>query len=99
MGNVPVVVVSDVVVMPVISPVVPPPPEPAKEPDSEAQAKCNPGSGKEQTGIGIPAWPDHNRRSIDQPGIVFRHINDLRIGRFDDNGLPLLGYGFLRCAI
>ncbi len=85
-----VVIKDDIVVMPVRSPVVPSPAKAAKETNAKTQAKLNSWSGQEQSGIFIPAWPDSNRRSIDKPGIVFRHVNDLWIGWFDHNCLSLL---------
>ena len=45
-GNVGVVVVRDMAVIPVRSPVVPAPPEAAEEADAKAQAERNPQSGE-----------------------------------------------------
>ena len=86
------------VVMPVVSPVVPAPAKSAKEADSKAEAKRNSRAGKVQSWIPIPARPDPDGLSIHQPGVVLRHVNNLRIGWFDHNGLPLLAHFFLRCA-
>ena len=94
-GYVSVVVVDDSVVMPIISPVVPAPAEAAEEADSEAEAKRNTRSGKVQSWIPIPVRPRPDRISIHEPGVIFRHVNDLRIGGFDHNGLPLLSDVFL----
>jgi len=94
-GDVGVVVVDDTVMMPIISPVVPAPAKTAEEADSKAEAKRNTRSGKVQSWIPIPAWPDPNRLSIREPGIILRNVNDLRIGWFDHNGLPLLTHFFL----
>jgi len=98
-GDVGVVVVNDSVVMPIISPVVPSPAKPAKEADSEAEAKRNPRTGKEQSWIRIPAWPDPDGLSIGEPRVVLRHVNNLRVGGFDHNCLFLLGHLFLRCVL
>src|SRR5713101_2706857 len=94
-GDIGVVVVDDTVAMPIISPVVPAPAKAAKEADSKAETKRNTRSGKVQSRIPIPAWPDADRLSIREPGIIFRHVHDLRIGRLDHNGLPLLSDVFL----
>src|SRR6266481_4354790 len=75
-GYVGVVVVDDTVVMPIISPVVPAPAKAAEEADSRAEAKRNTRSGKVQPWIPIPAWPDPNRLSIREPGIILRNVND-----------------------
>src|SRR6266478_7111064 len=98
-GYVGVVVEHDSMAMPVVSPVVPAPAIAAKEADAKAQDKRNSRSGKIQPWIPIPAWPDPDRLSIHEPGIVFRHVNDLRIGRRDHNRLSLLGHLLLGCAV
>src|SRR6266852_2379019 len=94
-GNVAVVAESDAVVMPIISPVVPSPAKAAKEADAKAETKPNSRSGKVQSRIPIPSRPDPDRLSIHEPGIVFRHVNDLRISRLDHDRLALLGHGLL----
>src|SRR6266404_7078477 len=94
-GDVGVVVVDDTVAMPIISPVVPAPAKAAKEADSKAETKRNTRSGKVQSRIPIPAWPGPDRLSIREPGIILRHVNDLRIRGLDHNGLPLLTDVFL----
>src|SRR5882724_9458398 len=98
-GDVGVVVENDSVVMPVVSPVVPAPAIAAKEADAKAQAKRNSRSGKVQPWIPIPAWPDPDRLSIHKPRIIFRHVNDLRIGRLDHDRLSLLAHTLLGCAV
>lgn len=77
------VVEDDMVVIPVGSPMVPAPAKTTKETDAKAEAKRNSWSGKVQPWIPIPAWPDADRLTIHEPGIIFRHVNDLRVGRFD----------------
>jgi hypothetical protein len=98
-GYVSVVVINDIVVMPVRSPVVPSPTESAKIANSKAQPKRNSRAAKVQSGIRIPTWPNPDRLSIRKPGIILRHVNNLRVGGFDDNGLPLIAHVFLRCAL
>src|SRR6266849_320359 len=94
-----VVVVNDIVVMPVRSPMVPAPAKPAIKADSKAEAKRNSRAVKEQSWIRIPARPNPDGLSLRKPWIILRHVNDLRVGRFDDNGLPLIAHLFLRCAV
>src|ERR1700730_10378643 len=94
-GDVGVVVEHDSVAMPVVSPVVPSPAIAAKEADAKAQAKRNSRSGKIQPWIPIPAWPEPDWLSVHEPGVIFRHVNNLRIGRLDHDRLCLLGHGLL----
>src|ERR1700676_5331858 len=98
-GDISVVVVDDSVVMPVISPVVPAPAESTIEADSKAEAKCNSRTAKVESGIRIPSRPDPDRSSIHEPGIILRHVDNLRVCRLDHDGLPLLAHLFLRCAL
>ena len=98
-GLVVVVVETDIVVMPIRSPVVPSPAISSKEADSKAQTKLNSRARKIQSWIRIPPRPDADGRSIHQPRIIFRHVNDLWVGRFYHNRLPLLADFFLRCAL
>src|SRR6266404_712514 len=69
-GHETVVVKNNIVVMPIRSPVVPSPAKPAKEANAKPQAKRDSRSGKEQSGIRIPAWPNPHGRSIHEPGII-----------------------------
>ena len=94
-GDVGVVVEDDSVATPIVSPVMPSPAISAKEADAKAQAKRNSRSGKVQPWIPIPAWPDPDWLSIHEPGVIFRHVNNLRIGRLDHDRLSLLGHGLL----
>src|ERR1700682_4566613 len=72
-GDVSVVVINDIVVMPVRSPVVPSPTKSAKIADSKAQPKRDSRTLKEQSRIPIPAWPNPDGLSIRKPWIIFRH--------------------------
>src|SRR5713226_7651473 len=93
--NVSVVVINDIVVMPVRSPMVPAPAKSAKIADSKAEAKRDSRALKEQSRIPIPTWPNPDGLSKRKPRIILRHVNNLRVGRFDHNGLPLIAYVFL----
>src|SRR5882724_624420 len=98
-GYVGVVVINHAPVTPVGIPVVPAPAKAAEIVDSKAEAESNSRSGKIESRIRIPARPDSDRFSVHEPGIIFRNVNDLGIGWLDHDGLPLLSYVFLRCAI
>src|SRR6266849_1533119 len=98
-GNISVVVVDDVVVVPVGIPVVPSPAKAGVETHPKAQPKRNPRTDGVEPAIGDPARIDYQRRPIDNPGIVYRHVNDLWICRLNDDCLPLSYDLFLRCAL
>src|SRR5712671_3319989 len=63
-GNVGVVVVSDMAVIPVRSPMVPSPAEPAEETDAKSEAKSDSGAVEEQSWIRIPPGPDTDGLTI-----------------------------------
>src|ERR671924_494983 len=90
-----VVVEDDGVVIPVSSPAVPPPTKPGKEADSKAYAERNSRPRNIQPWIPKPPWPGDDGRSIHDPRVVLRHVDDLRVGWFNHDGLPLLGHLFL----
>jgi hypothetical protein len=69
--------------------VVPAPTEPSEETDSKTQAKGNARSESVQPWIWVPTRPHHDGRSIYQPWVVARDVDDIRICWFDDDGLPL----------
>src|SRR5712692_11687766 len=86
-GYVSVVVINDIVVMPVRSPVVPSPTKPAEITNSKAQPKRNSRAAKVQSWIRIPTWPNPDGLSVHEPRVILRNVNNLRVGRFDHNGL------------
>src|ERR1700687_1812654 len=90
------VVVKHDPVVPIVSPVSPSPAKPSKETDSKAQAPGEAWPREGQSGITVPAGPNSNRCSIDDPRIILRYINDLRIRGLDHNSLSLLFPLFLR---
>src|ERR1700676_2258289 len=94
-GYVSVVVVNNIVVMPVRSPVVPSPTKPTEIANSKAQPKPNSRAVKKQSRIRIPAWPNPDGLSIRKPRVILRNVNNLRVGRFDHNGLALIAHVFL----
>ena len=95
-GDVGVVVVNNSVVVPIVSPVVPTPAITAEEPNSKTKTKRDSRASKVQSWIRIPAGPDADGRTIDEPGIILRHVDNLRVRGLDHNGLPLVAYLFLR---
>ncbi len=94
-----VVVVDHPMAMPVASPVMPAPPKSSEEADPEADSKSNPRSGQEDPRHGIPAWIGDDRLAIHEPRIIGRYVDDLRIGRFDNDCVALSCYFLLFIAI
>jgi len=77
------------------TPVAPTPAKPSKEAKAKTKAEGKSRAGKVKSRIPVPAWPGHEWPSIDEPGIVLGHVNNLRIGGFDRNVLSVLRYFFL----
>ena len=98
-GDVGVVVVDHAMAMPVASPVMPAPTIPPEETDAEPDSKSNPHSSQEDPRHGVPAWICHDRVAIREPGIIGRHVDHLRIGRFNDDCVALRCYLLLFIAI
>src|SRR5260370_26703221 len=98
-GDVGVVVVNHPMAMPVASPVMPSPTISSEETDAEPNSKSNPRSGEEDSRHGVPARIRDDRLAIHEPGIIGRYIDNLRIGWFDDDGVPLSRYILLFVAI
>src|SRR6266850_3302296 len=98
-GDVGVVVVNHAMAVPVASPVMPAPTKSSEEAHPEADSKSNPSSGQENPRHGIPAWIGDDRVAIHQPGIISRHVDYLRVGRFDDDSVALRCYLLLFIAI
>ncbi len=94
-----VVVVDHRMPVPVASPVMPAPPISSEEADAEANSKPNPRSRQEDPRYGIPAWICDDRLAIHEPGIIGRHVDHLRIGRFDDDRVALSRHFLLFIAI
>ena len=88
-GDVGVVVVDHVMVMPVASPMVPAPGETGKEADPEAYGKTNSRPGGVESRIPIPTWPSHDRWSIDNPRIVRGYVDHFRLCGLNDDRLGL----------
>ena len=98
-GDIRVVVVDYPVAMPIASPVMPAPTIPSEETDAEPDSKSDPRSGKEDSRHRVPARIGDDRLAIHEPGIIGRHVDHLRIGRFNDDGVRLSRYLLLFIAI
>ncbi len=85
--------------MPVVSPVMPAPPKSSEEADTKSNAKGNAGAVPKNPGHGIPAWIHDDRLTVHKPGVVGGDVNDLRVGRFDDDRAALRRYLLLFVAI
>src|SRR5258708_12760867 len=98
-GDIPVVVEQDVMTAPVESPVVPSPAKATEVPDSKTKTETYNGPRIEDARNRIPPRPRNQRGSVHQPGIVLRNVHDLGIRGFNDDGLPLRCYRFLRLLL
>jgi len=75
--------------MPVVVPVMPAPPKSSEETNTKSNAKGKARATPKNPRHGIPASVRNDRRTIHEPGVVGGDINDLRVGRFDDDGVAL----------
>src|SRR6267378_2557648 len=99
MGDVGVVVVDHAMAMPIASPVMPAPTISSEETDAEPDSKSDPRSSKEDSRNRVPAWICDDRLIVYEPRIIGRHIDHFRVGRFNDDGVPLSRYLFLFIAV
>src|SRR6202171_52152 len=88
-------VVNQAVSAPTRSPAVPPPAEASEETDTNAQAEPDPRPIKVEARNPNPTRIEREGITVDDPGIVFRHIDDLRICRFNHDRISLGRDGFL----
>jgi hypothetical protein len=93
--DVPVVVVDHVMSVPVSPPVMPSPPEAAKETHSNSQAEGNPRPIEIEAGKPHPLGVIREGIPVDDPRIVFRHIDDVWIGGFNRDCLSVRCDSFL----
>lgn len=91
-GDVGVVVVDHPVAMPIAAPVMPAPAKSSKEADSKSDTEGDCWAVKKDSWHGIPAWICNYRLSIYEPRIVGRHVDHVRVGRFDDDSAALSRY-------
>ena len=94
-----VVVVDYPAAVPVISPVVPAPPKSAEEADAKSKTERDCGAGKKDSGNWNPAGVGNNRCTVNEPRIIGRHVDHIRVGRFDDDRAALSGYILLLIAV
>src|SRR6266851_9928179 len=95
MRDISVVVVNCSSAMPVVSPVMPAPRKSSEEAHTEPDSKSNPRTTKKDSRHGIPAWIRDDRRSVHEPRIVGRHVDNIRVGRLDVDRAVLIGYVLL----
>src|SRR5216684_6731271 len=88
-GDVRLMVVNQAVAVPIRSPAVPPPAEATEETDTYSQAEPDPRPIEEEARNPNPTRIERERITVDDPGIVFRHINDLRICWFNHDRISL----------
>ena len=96
-GDVPVMVVYQVVVVPIGSPVMPAPAKPSE--DANSHAERNPWPLDEGARNPDPSWIERERVPVDDPRIIFRHINDFRVRWFNHDRLSLGRDGLLLRAL
>ena len=94
-GDVRVIAVNHAVSMPICSPAVPPPAEAAEKADTNSHAEPDSRSIEEEPRYSDPTRIERQRITVDLPGVVFRHINDLRICRFNCDRVSIGRDGFL----
>src|ERR1700686_3110933 len=98
-GGVRMVAVSQAVSVPIRSPAVPPPAEATEKTDTDSHAEPDPRPIEEEARNTNPTWIEGKGITVDDPWIVFRHIHDLRICRFNHDRISLVRDGFLRRAL
>ena len=96
-GDVPVMVVYQVVVVPIGSPVMPAPAKPSE--DANSHAERNPWPLDEGARNPDPSWIERKGVPVDDPRIIFRHVNDFRVCWFNHDRLSLGRDGFLLRAL
>ena len=94
-GEVRVIAVNQTVSVPISSPVVPPPAEATEETDTNSHAEPDPRPIEVEARNPNPTWIERERITVDEPGIVLRYINYLRVCRFNDDRISLTRNRFL----
>src|SRR5580693_7838820 len=99
-GNESVVIVDNGSVAPIASPAMPTPTETSDESDRETDSEGNAGSRNVQARIRVPPRPHDHRRSVHDPRIVCRNVNDFGGRGFNNDclffGLYLHLFGALQ---
>ena len=94
-GQVWVIAVNQAVPMPIRSPAVPPPAEAIEETDTNSHAELDPRSIEVEAWNLKPIGVDSEGIAVNDPGIVFRYVNDLRIRWFNYDRVSVGRDGFL----
>ena len=95
-GVIPAAVKSCIMVVPIGSPVVPAPSKTSEEADSEPDSEREVRAVIPDSGIRVPSRPGHDGTSVNHPRIIRGDVNDLGIGRLNDDRRPLCLYDLLR---
>jgi hypothetical protein len=98
-GNPPVMVERQVVSVPIGSPVVPAPAIAGEDTNSNPQAERNPWPIQVEARLPVPVRIQREGRPVYDPRIVFRHVNDFRVRRFNPDRLSIVRDVFLLRAI
>ena len=77
---------------------VPTPTKAAESSDADSQAEVN-SRPDEHSRISDPIRVERERFSVDIPGIVFRHVNDVGIRGLNVDSLPFGRHILLRCSL
>src|SRR5580658_11105726 len=93
--EVPGVVVERVVVMPVESPMTPSPSKTAEPADAEAESEREIRTAKPDSWIWVPSRPRHDGISVNQPGVIRRHVNHIGVGRLNVDIRAIVLHDFL----
>src|SRR5271154_217789 len=94
-----VIAVNQAVSVPIRTPVVPPPAEATVETDANSNAEPDPRPIVVEARNSNPTRVVGERITVDYPGIVFRHINDLWICWLNDDRTTVGADGFLLGAL
>ena len=94
-----VVVVDYSAAVPVVSPVMPSPPKSSEEADAKSKTERDCGAGKKDSGNRNPAGVGNHRCSVHEPRIIGRYVDNIGVGRFDDDGVALRAYILLLIAV
>ena len=93
---VPAAAISCVTATPIESPVIPAPSKASEEADSKPHPERQVRAAKPNSGIRVPSRPRHDGISVSHPRIIRGDVNDLGVGRLNDDRRALVGYDLLR---
>src|SRR5580700_3152324 len=90
-----IVIVDDGAAVPVGAPVSPAPAKTAEEADSESSSEEKVWPAKPDSGIGIPIRPRRYGIAVNDPRVVGRNVNNIRLRGLNDDGRTLSGHVLL----